>query len=44
MKSNEVHCHVGSLEKYIFQSARVEMVHCHVGSLEKEQNLGSLTP
>ena len=30
----QVHCHVGSLEKYNFSCGLNNNVHCHVGSLE----------
>ena len=32
---NRVHCHVGSLEKWVTQKWEPQPVHCHVGSLER---------
>ncbi len=37
MRKWEVHCHVGSLEKYKGMKNVEGVVHCHVGSLEKTQ-------
>ena len=29
-----VHCHIGSLEKYMNPAQKTSLVHCHIGSLE----------